>query len=190
MTIIPWLSYARTVPTDKCSRGRRKPEAIVLHISASPPRDAESDRRRVDRWATDERQSSTHVVIHRDGAIDQMTPFTRRAWHVGKFSCLMGDARDVNQRCIGIDLMNEGPLTDSRTEWYDERERCYEHHGGRAWETIPSAQLSGLVRVVADVRAVFGRPDLPILGHCDVAPTWRPDCPGAAVPWALLRGPI
>ncbi|MBU8897972.1 N-acetylmuramoyl-L-alanine amidase [Corallococcus sp. M34] len=58
---------------------------------------------------------SAHYVIGKDGTIYQLVGDQKRAWHAGEGS-LPGKPGDVNNRSIGIEIVNEGDGKDAYTE--------------------------------------------------------------------------
>tara|TARA_B100000745_G_scaffold290737_1_gene229901 strand:- start:2662 stop:3222 length:561 start_codon:yes stop_codon:yes gene_type:complete len=111
-----------------------------------------------------ELQVSAHLVIYRDGSIEQFVPFHQRAWHAGLSSY---NGRDkCNDFAVGIEL--EG--TDD-TPYSQE-------------------QYNTLADVI--VALVEAYPELTyqkIVGHCDIAPGRKTD-PGPAFDWSYLQALI
>ena len=102
---------------------------------------------------------SSHVLIDREGRVDQFVPFDRRAWHAGLSSWR---GREVcNDFSIGIEL--EG--TDLRR-----------------YEPV---QYAVLAEVCTSLIHTYGMMD--IAGHCHIAPGRKTD-PGPAFDWRQLRG--
>ncbi|NTX10726.1 N-acetylmuramoyl-L-alanine amidase [Myxococcus sp. CA056] len=58
---------------------------------------------------------SSHYVIGKEGTIYQLVGDEKRAWHAGEGS-LPGKPGDVNDRSIGIEIVNEGDGKDGYTE--------------------------------------------------------------------------
>lgn len=104
---------------------------------------------------------STHLLIRRDGAIEQYVPFHQRAWHAGQ-SNYRGRER-CNDFSIGIEL--EGADTDA-----------YE-----------PTQYRVLAEVIMDLCDAY--PSLSpqrVVGHSDIAPGRKTD-PGVAFDWPRLK---
>lgn len=100
---------------------------------------------------------SAHLVIRRDGSIEQYVPFNQRAWHAGK-SSFCGRTR-CNDYSIGIEL--EGTDKDEYTD----------------------CQYDQLVAITAALLAHY--PDMRrnrIVGHQDIAPGRKTD-PGQGFDW-------
>ena len=103
---------------------------------------------------------STHLLIRRDGAVEQFVPLGERAWHAGA-SCFRGQHR-CNDFSIGIELEGEDETP------YDDRQ--YE-------------ALQGIVRAICRVYPSISPRE--IAGHCDIAPGRKTD-PGPAFDWFRL----
>ena len=101
---------------------------------------------------------SSHLVIDRDGGIEQFVSFKDRAWHAGE-SSFQGRS-DCNDYSVGIELegTDNMPYTD--------------------------VQYEVLAEVCRLVSAVYGARD--IVGHKDVSPGRKTD-PGASFDWVRLR---
>lgn len=172
-------------------------ELAVVHWTASPPRGpGVSDSLRIERWlADDARQTSTHFVVLRDGAIVQAADLTERTWHAGGSEWRR--AGRVNGRSIGIDLENVGPVAraDVPGGWVDSYHGVYRgvlpvHAAGRDWEPYAAAQIASALELAAWIAH-----ELPVLrdpmrwvGHCDIRGA-KLD-PGPLFPWGALRAAI
>jgi len=106
---------------------------------------------------------SAHYVIDEDGAIYSLVPENRRAWHAG-VACWRG-SRDVNDRSIGIELVNPG------------------HEFG--YRSFPELQMEALVQLARDVLRRHPIPPRNVVGHADVAPLRKTD-PGELFDWRRL----
>jgi AmpD protein len=106
-------------------------------------------------------RASAHLLVRRDGAIEQYVSLNERAWHAGKSSWLGREA--CNDYSIGIEC--EG--TDDHP---------YE-----------SAQYKTLRDLLPTLRAAYPAitPDR-IVGHSDVAPGRKTD-PGPSFDWNRIR---
>lgn len=105
------------------------------------------------------RSVSAHYLIGRDGAIVQLVDERARAWHAGESR--WGAATDINSASLGIELDNNG------------------------YEPFPDAQISALLRLLADIRERYRIPAANFLGHADVAPGRKVD-PSRYFPWKTL----
>ena len=154
--------------------GQINPTIIVLHYTASGGEDGSGDASYLSRASS---RASAHVVVGRNGSIDQIVPFNRRAWHAGKSSYNGRD--DVNDFSIGIEIDNHG--------WLDGADRpklpeSLIFHGKRGpytkWEKYRDEQLEAVEEVIASIVAKY--PITDIVGHEDIAPGRKTD-PGPAL---------
>jgi N-acetyl-anhydromuramyl-L-alanine amidase AmpD len=191
------------VPCSKVYRAgdvRVRPVALaVLHWTASPPKAPEApDEARMRAWLADaERQTSTHIVILRDGRVLQSATLGDRTWHAGG-SAWVDPAghvqKSINMQSIGIDLENVGYVKRA-----PDGVGFIDGYGGRyrgaepvkttvGWfEPYTAAQLASLAEVVRWLSH-----DLPALrdprrwvGHSEIQPG-KLD-PGPLFPWEAVR---
>lgn len=174
--------------TSKLTDGR--PHMIVLHWTAAPYIDTESNLARVKRWAAnDADKSSTHFSIGRDGVIHQLVPTTLASWNAGKsiWRCADGvqGKTSVNLISIGIDFDLVGPLTKSGNDWLN----CYKgkHTGpvakaddGKYYEPPTDAQMYACRILLDALRQKYSISLCDIVGHVDVSPGRKID-PGPFV---------
>ncbi len=106
---------------------------------------------------------SAHYCIDEDGLLTRLVPEDKRAWHAGLASWAGAD--DINDRSIGIELVNPG------------------HEFG--YRPFPEAQMARLIELARDILARQPIPPGRVLGHSDVAPLRRQD-PGELFDWARL----
>ena len=139
-------------------KDNRAPDSIILHYTGM-----ETGEAALARLCDPAAEVSCHYVIGEDGAILQLVPEVRRAWHAGK-SYWAGE-RDMNSVSIGIELMNG--VHDFGTPAY------------------PEAQIAALVALCQDIGSRHTIPATHILAHSDVAPFRKRD-PGELFPWAQL----
>ncbi|WP_266160635.1 N-acetylmuramoyl-L-alanine amidase [Dyella silvatica] len=102
---------------------------------------------------------SAHYLIGSEGDIYQLVADEQRAWHAGPGR--WGTITDVNSASIGIELDNTGD------------------------EPFAPAQISSLLRLLADLTERLRSPRTQIIGHEDLAPTRKND-PGPRFPWKQL----
>jgi N-acetylmuramoyl-L-alanine amidase len=105
------------------------------------------------------RRVSAHYLIGRDGRIIQLVDERARAWHAGESK--WGQDTDLNSTSLGIELDNNGE------------------------EPFPEAQISALLRLLADIKERYRIPIANFLGHADVAPGRKVD-PSRHFPWKAL----
>jgi len=104
---------------------------------------------------------SSHVLIRRDGTVQQFVPFHQRAWHAGQ-SCYEG-RETCNNFSIGIEL--EG--TDNST-----------------FEDIQYQKLAELIDALSASYPGINKTRL--TGHSDIAPGRKTD-PGTGFDWNQLK---
>ncbi len=173
--------------------GSYDPRYLVMHFTAG-----RSAQESIDWLCAPEAKASAHVVVGRDGAVTQLVPFDRVAWHAGRsrWQGLVG----LNQYAIGIELDNAGKLERRGDGWYawwggkipdaevvegpapnDDSGRIY------GWQTYTEPQLEAALSVA---RTVVRKYDLlDIIGHSDIAPGRKVD-PGPAFPMASFRARV
>lgn len=198
MTILEshWLAQAaRNIVPGGSPMGTRR--FLVIHFTAGW-----LGRDSVDFWRTPAAKgASAHVVIDRDGSIIQCRPFNRTAGHAGKNSkwkdpktgTVYRNAQ-INQCSIGIELANCGDL---ERDVYPStmgplagkpipRLTAKHKNGGpmKRWEEYTPAQIAACTELGGALVKRYNLDD--VVGHDDVAPTWKND-PGPAFPMRQLR---
>lgn len=173
--------------------GTLMPRFLVIHYTAGASFDA--DLRSLAR--DQETRASVHLLIGRDGAVAQIVPFNRVAWHAGESK--WGEVSGLNNHSIGIELCNGGLLkklaNGTFITWFnreippDEVMEAVHERGGpqRGWHTFPQAQLDRLLEVA---HALHGRYRfLDMLGHDDISWPRKTD-PGPAFPMDSIRSRV
>lgn len=134
------------------------PDALVLHYTGMPRcRDA------LDRLCDPTAEVSAHYLVEESGAIWQLVPESRRAWHAGRSRWF--DATDLNSRSIGVEICNPG------------------REGGLP--PYPRRQIDRVAALVADIVKRRALSPARVLAHSDIAPE-RKDDPGERFPWTRL----
>jgi N-acetylmuramoyl-L-alanine amidase len=105
------------------------------------------------------RQASAHYLVGRDGMIIQLVDERARAWHAGESK--WGADTDINSASLGIEVDNNGH------------------------EAFPEAQISALLRLLADIQQRYHIPAANFVGHADIAPRRKVD-PSRFFPWRTL----
>lgn len=158
----------------------KAPRYIVVHDTASrlDPFNV------VNYFASSACKVSAHFVVERDGAITQMVPTHKRAYHAGVSSWKGPDGRTIsglNSCSIGIEIVNPGKMDDKGNAWFGP---CCEPseivkkgtppHGQGYWLPYTEAQIKS---VTAICRAVVEEyPDCnEILTHWEIAPKRKID---------------
>ena len=84
--------------------GVLKPSLLIMHYTA-----AQSAKGAISWLCNPNAKASAHLVVDLDGAVTQLAPFNRVAWHAGK--SVWKRRSNCNAFSIGIELTNAGPLT-------------------------------------------------------------------------------
>ena len=108
---------------------------------------------------------SAHWCVGEDGTLWRLVPEGLRAWHAG-IGAWRG-RRSVNDRSIGIELVNPG----------------HEH----GYRPFPPAQMDALVDLARAIAARHPIDPRNVVAHADIAPERRQD-PGELFDWARLAG--
>jgi len=167
------LSIAQKSSPNQGSRGSWKPDVIVCHITEGSYAGAVS-------WLCNtQAQASCHFVVSKKGEISQLVPLDKTAWcqgisssetAVSKSSIVR--SRGVNPNLYAVGIEHEG--------FYSECKGCL---------TDAQKTASGkLIKYIGlklkesfGVNFVFDREH--IIGHCEVDPIDKPNCPGQNFPW-------
>lgn len=169
-----------------------KPEAIVIHFTAGS-----SFESSVNHLCSDKAKASAHLVIGREGQVNQLVPFDVIAWHAGK-SQWKGRS-GMNQYSIGIELDNAGELTKNEAgqflSWFNRTYPSDEVFKGKHrnqnhesfWHAYSEAQIDKTFVICQLLCEQYGITD--IVGHEEIAPTRKTD-PGPAFPLEKLRQSI
>jgi len=135
-------------------------DAIMLHHTAGSTASGAAS-------ALNSRGLSAHYVIDKDGTIYQMVGDEKRAYHAGGGS-IRGDGRDINDRSIGIEIVNLGDGKDKYTE----------------------AQYKALEKLVPHLAQKYKIPVKNIVGHSQTGnpdrPASRPE-PSRNFDWNRIR---
>ena len=170
----------KQVPSNnKSDRGKYAPIAIVNHITAG-------SLRSVDNWFTSKNndQASAHFCIGRKGEIHQYVPIEKRAWHAGlakgasKFATadIVKRFPSLNPNAYTIGIEHEGyqgngldgDLTEEQfwaSVWLHKyiKEYVKEKYGNHI-----------------ELNSEY------VVGHFQIDPRRKPNCPGAKFPWKRL----
>jgi len=133
-------------------------DTLVLHYTGMQTAVAA-----LDRLCDPAAEVSAHYLIEEDGTVWRLVPEDRRAWHAGRAA--WRGATDINDRSIGIELVNPG------------------HEFG--YRAFPEAQMDALIALCRDILARHAIAPSRVLGHSDVAPTRKTD-PGELFDWQRL----
>lgn len=174
------------------------PSLLVMHFTAGGSLDGA-----VTWFSNPTAQSSAHVVIGRDGKVEQCVLFNRRAWHAG--SGTWQGRSDINSWSIGIEMVNWGKLKKVGSTWRTWTQAAYAGHTGDpaidileaphrnspnegtlGWPTYSEAQIAKAIEVAQAVVAQYGIGE--VIGHEDFR-TDKTD-PGPAFPLASFRSRV
>ncbi|WP_349357694.1 N-acetylmuramoyl-L-alanine amidase [Stappia sp.] len=133
-------------------------DLLILHYTGM-----ESGAAALQRLIDPRSEVSAHYLVEEDGTILQLVPEARRAWHAGV--AFWAGARDINDRSIGIEIVNPG------------------HEYG--YRPFPEAQIAAVTELARDICARHAIAAERVLAHSDVAPARKQD-PGELFPWAEL----
>lgn len=163
------------------SRCGHNPDMIVCHITDGAYDGAVS-------WLSGKESGiSAHFVVGRDGQISQLVDIRQTAWcngtqsgnalgarYVGRATAALVKSRRVNANLYSISIECEG--NDST-------------HG-----ELTDAQFAALVSLIKYIRQqvkVYFGITIPfdrqhIIGHCEVTPREKPNCPGRSFPYSKI----
>jgi len=109
------------------------------------------------------RKVSAHYLVQEDGLIRSLVSESQRAWHAGVSA--WGNATDINDRSIGIEIVNPG------------------HSNG--YRPFPEPQMQSLMALVREIVQRYEISPTRVLAHSDVAPQRKKD-PGELFDWRRL----
>lgn len=170
-----------------------KPTLLVMHFTASGGDGPEGDRKY---FMTEKAKASAHIVVGRNGVVEQVVAFNVRAWHAGK--SIWRGVPNCNDYSIGIEIDNWGAVTRNEDgkfrSWTGEivpparvaqmRHKAEAHP--RYWETYNEKQLAAVTEVTRAILDAY--PSIrEIVGHDDIAPGRKAD-PGPAFPMSRFTG--
>lgn len=135
-----------------------KIDMIILHYTGM-----ESAAGALARMCDPASQVSAHYMIDEEGEVFELVAEDLRAWHAGVSH--WAGATDINDRSIGIELVNPG------------------HEFG--YREFPEQQMAALEKLAVDIMARHGVPAHRVVGHSDIAPTRKTD-PGELFDWRRL----
>lgn len=133
-------------------------DILVIHYTGM-----ESGAAALARLCDPDAEVSAHYLIEEDGRIFQLVEDADRAWHAGVAS--WRGAADINDRSIGIELVNPG------------------HEFG--YRPFPGPQMTALIALAGELLVRHDIPAHNIVGHSDVAPVRKQD-PGELFDWRRL----
>ena len=117
----------------------------------------------LDRMCDPEAAVSAHYAVDEDGDVYRLVAEDKRAWHAG-ISYWRG-ATDINDRSIGIEIVNPG------------------HEFG--YRSFPEPQMAAVEELLREIVSRHDIDPARIVGHSDVAPARKQD-PGELFDWQRL----
>lgn len=177
------MNITQDTTPNQGSREGWKPDVIVFHIADGTYGGTIS-------WLKNPKsQVSAHFVLGKEGQVTQLVPLDRMAWCNGT-SLKQGDSRYYGKAASGL-----VKIRTTNANYYTVSIECEgfyrETHG-----TLSDAQLTGAVQLVQWIRAELKRiygVEIPldrqhIIGHDEVTPITKPNCPGEQFPFEeILR---
>ncbi len=133
-------------------------DMLVLHYTGM-----QNTAAALDRLCDPDAKVSAHYLIDEDGTTYWLVPEERRAWHAGVSE--WAGATDINDRSIGIELVNPG----------------HEH----GYRRFPEAQMAALEVLAGEIVQQRAIPPQRVVGHSDVSPSRKQD-PGELLDWERL----
>lgn len=166
---------------NKSSRNSWKPDMIVCHITEGSYSGAVS-------WLCNpDSQASAHFVISRKGEITQLVDLKEMAWcngtalspsdkrYYGKSSLAIVRNRKTNANYYTVGIETEGFSNTTNGELTD----------------IQFDRLVELIKYIkAEIKNLYDI-EIPndrqhIVGHCEISPITKPNCPGAKFPYSKI----
>ncbi len=157
MSFRPDYPFARVVPSPNHGERLRPISLLILHYTGMPTAGGALDLLR-----SPSAEVSAHYFVEQDGAVLQLVPEAKRAWHAGK--SFWADETDINSASIGVEIVHPG------------------HDDPRPYPPAQIAAVAALTRDICERRAI--RPEN-VLAHSDVAVSRKID-PGEFFPWEAL----
>lgn len=159
--------------TNSSDRKGMTPFAIVNHISAG-------SMSSMDNWfrSPNNLVSSAHFGVAKDGRIHQYVKIERMAWHAGltiaNISHALSDLvkkHPVNPNLYSVGIEHEGTDGDLTDAQFDS-----------------SVWLHRFIQ--SEIKRIYNRElllnEMYVIGHFQVDPRRKPNCPGPKFPWARL----
>lgn len=139
-------------------------------------------------------KACAHLIVDRDCTIYQLVPFNKETWHAGESK--WRDRTFLNQYSIGVEIVNEGPLTPVNSDlfksvWgktYHSNEVMRAVHRNekipRFWQLYTPEQIDVCREIFKVLVEEYGIKH--ILGHEEISPGRKID-PGPAFPLDDMR---
>ena len=168
------LSITQKSSPNKGSRGSWKPDVIVCHITEGAYAGAVS-------WLCNPASSaSCHFVVSKKGEISQLVPLTEAAWCQGikasatpSATAAIVQQRGVNPNLYAVGIEHEGKWSDCKGCLTDAQKMA-------SGKLIKYIALK--LKETYGVNFSFDRTH--IIGHYEISPRNKPNCPGQNFPWS------
>jgi len=147
-------------------------------------------------WFTNPKAlASAHLLITREGEIDQFVPFDTVGWHAGYSQ--WADRKSLNRYSLGIEVDNAGAMV-KKNGVYQRQLRVFTldevietnhklEYSIRGWEKYPPAQIQALTEVAKLLKDTYGFRD--VVGHEDISLSGKTD-PGPAFDMPAFRSEV
>lgn len=171
------------------------PRMVVVHDTAGALRPFSS----VEWFENPTSTVSAHFVVERDGAITQMVPTDRMAYHCGVSEWPVGSGKSCNGRAIGIEVVSPGPLLRRGDKGVASFGHLFGpdglldlpatgHHQAALWLDYTDAQIAAVEALVAAIGTAY--PTVTeVVGHYQISPGRKTD-PGPHFPLAQMAAAL
>lgn len=174
-----WCPFAQQHRTVKFWPGNKGRKAVVIHIAEGGFNGSLS-------WLRDEHEQSSpsaHFLIAKDGRIAQLVSINDSAWANGltwkdnRWFSADGTSK-VNPRWVDI-------VPGVNPNWYT---ISIEHEGRTGESLTPEMQEAtlNLLKWIASATGIVYVVGRTLIGHCDISPTIKKDCPGVSFVMARI----
>jgi N-acetylmuramoyl-L-alanine amidase len=133
-------------------------DSLIMHYTGM-----ETEQAAIDRLCSPEWEVSSHYIVLENGAILQLVPEEKRAWHAGRSD--WRDKTELNHSSIGIEITNKG------------------HEFG--YTCFLDAQMIAIIELSKAIIKQHNIPARNVIGHSDITPARKED-PGELFNWQLL----
>ncbi len=163
----------RVSPNKNAGRSGWKPDIIVCHITDGSYAGAVS-------WLCNKDSGvSAHFVVSKNGDVVQLVPLTDTAW------CNGTSTNPSDSRYYGASRLSAVRERKTNANYYTigiEHEGISSQTNGRLTDLQQAASVDLIKHIRSEVKKIFNT-EIPlcrtnIVGHCDVTPKWKPNCPG------------
>ena len=168
--------------------GTLNADSVIIHYTAGP-----SAQSAVNTFIDPDKKVSAHIVIDLNGAVTQLVPFDKIAWHAGKSR--HKDRVGLNKYSIGIEIVNAGRLSKSGSQYLSWFGKTYKvedvvkaRHRNESvstyWHRYQQEQIEVILELCDLLIKTYNIQY--ILGHEEIAPGRKID-PGPAFPLDKIR---